>query len=183
MSWLTVDLHLRAHDDCGDSNMEGDDRQHGVRIRAAIHGDRPIGGVSEHITLLHLILMKGMLHHYVGSAREKFCRGLSRDQRLAAVVSRATVPSLPMRFISPAISGPLSRPVRASRSGWNNSRPFLPVDCFSSSVRERHGSDVQSSCSAIAAASLTSCRSSWLSSGGSISPWSTANQPPKSANR
>ena len=48
----------------------------------------------------------------------------------------------------PAISGPLSRPVSASRSGWNSSRPFLPDMAFSSVVSARHGSADQSSPSA-----------------------------------
>ena len=56
-----------------------------------------------------------------------------------------------MRFRRPAISGPLSRPVSASRSGWNSSRPFLPVDALTSSASAFHGSAVQSALSAATA--------------------------------
>ena len=85
------------------------------------------------------------------------------------------------RATSPAISGPLSRPVSASRSGWNSSRPFLPVDCLE--LRRSARSTARPTSRAARrspAASLTSSRSSWLSSGGSISPWSTSSQSAKS---
>jgi len=49
-------------------------------------------------------------------------------------------------------------------------KQMSPVEAFNASVSARHGSALQSRVSAAAAASLTSRRSSWLSSAGSMSP-------------
>jgi hypothetical protein len=67
---MPPEFHFRAHDDGEERDVNGDDREHRVGVGLAVDNGRAAGGVSEHITLLHLILMKGMLHHYICSARE-----------------------------------------------------------------------------------------------------------------
>ena len=67
-----------------------------------------------------------MLHHNIISTKWIFA-----DQRLAAALSRSIARSLPIAATSDAMSGPLSRPVKARRSGRNKALPFAPVAALS----------------------------------------------------
>src|SRR5437868_14554400 len=49
-------VHLGAHHDGRDADMQGDDRKHGVGVGAALDRGGAAGGVSEHWTLLHATL-------------------------------------------------------------------------------------------------------------------------------
>ena len=90
-----------------------------------------------------------MLHHYICSASEDCCERdpatSQRRRRLRGGERRGPCPCAQAGRPSP---GPLSRPVSASRSGWNSSRPFLPVAALSASVSACQGSSDQSSVSA-----------------------------------
>src|SRR5438477_8419530 len=83
----SVELDLSAHH-CGDQrDMDRDNHQHRIGIRLPVDEDRAVGSVSEHITLLHASPVKGMLHHYICSAR-KFIGQIVFRYRLAAASRR-----------------------------------------------------------------------------------------------
>ena len=154
-----------------------DDDEHGVGAGLAVAGEgdwrrkrayNPPSRTSDerNVTSLHLFRQDGMC-----------ARTASASRRLRGDGSRAPCPC--GEGARPSRARSRGRSARGAAGGTARGPSCRSVR-LSSSVSARHGSADQSSFSATAAASLTSSRSSWLSSGGSISPWSTANQPAKS---
>jgi hypothetical protein len=65
------EVHFCAHHYREERDMDADDDEQCVGAGLAFAGSGPIGGVSEHKTLLHAAFDNRMLHHYICSANDK----------------------------------------------------------------------------------------------------------------